>query len=165
MRSEMDNLKPTIKALKDMSNEAIVEMEKMKVSTNIPEMCKFYKELTEGIELIDTLVKSLKEIEDELSAKTLPDLLEATGVDSIKVHNRQFVLTGRLFANMTQEMQPKGIPWVKSIGYGAIIKEGVNSSTLTTAIKEWMDHTGMVPPEEAVRIFIKKGISVRKVKK
>lgn len=161
----MDNLKPTVKTLKDMSNEAIVEMEKMKVSTNIPEMCKFYKELTEGLELIDTLVKSLKEIEDELSTKLLPDLLEATGVDSIKVHNRLFVLTGRLHANMTQEMQPVGIPWIKSVGYGAIVKEGVNQSTLSAAVKEWMEKTGEVPPENAVKIFIKKGISVRKVKR
>lgn len=160
----METIKPTIKSLKDTSQEAIIEMEKLKNTTNIPELCKFYKELSEGIEVLESLMKSLSEIKEELSNKTLPDLFEATGVDSIKVHNRQFILTGRLFANMPLHMQEKGLDWLRKEGYSAIIKEGVNASTLSSAMKEYNNDTGKLPPEDAMTIFIKKGISVRKTK-
>lgn len=160
----MDNIKSTIRAIKELNDESIVLMEKLSTSTNIPELCKFYKELTEGLELIDDLVKALKEIENELSTKILPDLFEATGVDSIKVHNRQFILTGRLFANMPMDMQAKGLPWLREVGYGAIIKEGVNSSTLSSAMKEYIEQNGKMPPEDCMTTFIKKGISVRKAR-
>lgn len=160
----METIKSTIKSLKELSQEAIIKMEQLKDTTNIPELCKFYKDLTEGLELVEALVKSLKEIEGEISTKTLPDLLEATGVDSIKVHNRQFILTGRLLANMPLHMQEKGFKWLKEVGYGSIIKEGVNASTLSAAMKEYTENNGKLPPEDTMKIFIKKGVSVRKVR-
>lgn len=157
----MEKLRPAIKAMKDLSIEVTIEMERLKPSVHLPELCKMHKELHEALEIIEDLVKGLKALEEELSQETLPDLFEALKVDSIKAHSRTFVLGVTPYFNLAQNEYEQGLPWLREQGYGGIIKEGVNQQSLTSAMKAYTEEHGMFPPEFIKRHF-KRKISIRK---
>lgn len=157
----METVRPAIKAMKELSTEVTIEIEKLKPSINLPELCKMHKELHEALELIEDLVKGIKALEQELSEEILPDLFESLKVDSIKAHNRVFVLNATPYFSLAQNEYERGLPWLKDQGYGPVVKEGVNAQTLTAAMKAYMEEKGEYPPD-FIKHYTKRKISIRK---
>lgn len=161
---KMESIKPAIKSLKDFSTEATIELEKFKTSTNIPELCRLYKEIKESLEVVEELVKTVTAVKEELSTRVLADLFESSQLDSIKTANRSFTYKGELHASMKPGKEDQCKEWIRSKGYSPIIKEGVHPSTLSTCMREFVDKTGEMPPDDLFNTFIKKSVSIRKVR-
>lgn len=160
----METIKPTIKALKEYSVEATIELEKFKSSTNIPELCRLLKELKESLDMIEELVKTVNNVKEELSTKVLANLFENSNVDSIKTANRQFTYSGKLYASIKAGKHEEANEWFRNNGYEGAIKENVHPQTLSTCIREFNEEKGLLPPDDIFHIFIKKEVSVKKVR-
>lgn len=158
----MEDAKEAIKLLKKVAEEAVSQLEKLRVSTNLVEVCKIYKELSDALELIEAYTKILNSVYSDISEQILPKLFEGLDVDSIKAHNRQFILNNRTFFSIPQEKQSEGYKWLKEHGYGMLVKDSVNAQTLSAAMNEYVDEKGEYPPEEAMTKYSKKYISIRK---
>lgn len=158
----MENAKEAIKLLKALVDDTVVQIEKLRVSTNITEVCKFYRDLHEVSSLIETYLDIMKSTRTEFSERILPDLFENLGVDSIKAHNRNFVLNSRAYFSIPKDKQQEGHKWLKEKGYEMLIKEDVNAQTLSAAMNEYVEIKGEYPPEEVMSKYIKKYISLKK---
>lgn len=160
----MDTIKPAIKAIKELSEEATVELEKFKRSKNLPELCRLFKELKESIELIEELTKTISSVKEELSTTILPSLFEDNEVDELKTSNRKFSYGAKLYTSIKAGMHEKAHEFLRKIGYEAAIKEGIHPQTLNTCIREYNAQNGTLPPDDIFHTFIKKEVSVRKVR-
>ena len=158
----MQELKTTIKELRKALNEVIIEAEKQKMSTNIVEICSFYKTIYEEFSLLDELNTLLKGVKTEFAKDIIPKLFEANQVDSIVTANRQFILNSEFHASIPADNQPEAFKWLMDNDYGMLIKAGVNSQSLSSAMKEYVKDKGELPPKEIMNIHIGSKISMRK---
>lgn len=165
------------KELQNMSNElknALIELNKatqkiieisseLESSENVIEVCKFFKELGEHLENLEYYQKELKAIYEKFSTDVIPDILEAQKLgNSVKLFNRTFILNVRGYFSIPEAKQSKGFPWVEANGLGPLIKEAVNSNSLSSAISEIIEEKGTLPPEDCVSMHVKKYITIRK---
>lgn len=160
----MDNAKQAIKSVNDLLVEITIKIEECRKSTNLPEMCKFYRELATNLDIIESAVKGISAVKTELSENILPDLMESMYFDSVKVGGYNFITVGRTFFSIPEEKRTKGFDWLRANGFEMLIKEGVNAQSLTAAINEYVDDKGEYPPEDVVTKHTKKYISMRKAK-
>lgn len=72
--------------------------------------------------------------------------------------------TGRVFASIINDKVEEAKKWLRDNGYGSIIKETVNSSSLAATAKELVEN-GKELPEEFFNSYIKDGVSITKGKK
>lgn len=158
----MEDLKHAIKLLRESTQDVMVAGESLKRTTNIPEICAFYKNVYEQLELLEELVGVIKSIKEEYSKKVIPNLFEAMQVDSIKTSGRSFIRMPEFRASIPQDKMEKGLEWLRNEGYGMIIKEGVNAQTLASAMREWIKEKGKLPPEDVMSIHTDHYISMRK---
>lgn len=160
----MEQLKTALKVLQAACSEAVVEGERLKQTINIPEICAFYKSIYNDLDALEGLTGIIRSIKEEYSKKVIPTLLEAQDVTSIKTAGKHFILMPEFRANMSQEQQEKGLAWLREKGYGGLIKEGINASTLSAAIKEYVTDKGELPPEDIMSIHMGHYVSMRKAK-
>lgn len=158
----MEEIKTAVKALSKAANALLDQAEKHKQSTNVPEICAFYKTVYESIEPIEKLLEVFKNIKTEYSKQVMPALFQSLNVDSINTSGRQFILNPEFHASMPQNKQEKGMAWLREKGYDMLIKEGVNAQTLTGAMKEYIQEKGELPPEDVMTLHIGHYISMRK---
>lgn len=158
----MESTKEALKKLKQLAEEITTEREKLHTSTNIVDVCKFYRDVRDIHELIDSMNKIIGDVKSEFSEIILPDLMEALQVDSINMHGRTFSLTAKPYFSIPVAKQAEGFKWLKEHGFNSLIQEGVNPQSLTSALNGYIEEKGEMPPEEAISNYIKKSISVRK---
>lgn len=163
----------TIKALEDV----IDDLEKTitdtvlcanDISTNnandVPTLLRFFKKLKENNDKLEALFKISNETERKLSYEIIPTAFENAGMDSIKLAGRNFILGVRLDASIKLDDREKGYKWLKENGLGALIQPNVNSKTLSSAIKNFIEEKGILPPEESgIKLNKQRYIQMRKV--
>lgn len=160
----MEELKTALKSMHIACESAVIKAEALKATTNIPEICAFYRDIYESLSSFEELESILKGIKEEYSKRVIPTLFEAQDVDNIKTAGKLFVLNPEFRASMSQEKLEKGLAWLREKGYGMLIKEGVNAQTLTAAVKEYVKEKGELPPEDVMSIHMGHYISMRKAK-
>src|SRR5687767_13737518 len=158
----MQELKDTIKKLQDALGSVVAEAQRMNTTNDIPSICAFYKSIYETLDLFEQQVAILQNVKEEYSKKVMPPLFQAMDAISITAAGKLFVLNPDFHASMPQAKQEKGLPWLKSIGYDSIVKEGVNAQTLTSAMREYIKDKGVLPPDDVMTIHIGHYISMRK---
>lgn len=158
----MEELKHALKLLQECLTDLVVEGEKLKITDNIPEICKYYRQVYEVVDVIDAQLKIAQEIKTEFSKKVMPPLFEAKEVSSISSAGRQFILNPEIRVSIPQDKLARGVAWLRENGYGMIVKEGVNAQTLTAAIREYIQDKGQMPPEDAMTVHMGHYISMRK---
>jgi hypothetical protein len=92
----------------------------------------------------------------------MPDLFESNELDNITIANRVFIRGSRLYANIPEDKRLEAIKWLKDNGYAMLVKEGVNSNSLSAAMKEHVADKGEYPPEDIIKIHMGAQISMRK---
>lgn len=158
----MNTIKKTVESLKETVDFLVEKKSEHLKEPNLPEICKFYKDMSAQLEAMAALLKVLAEIKREYSESIIPNLIEALNFDSVKVGGYNYIPTSRIQFSIPEEKKEAGFKWLRENGFDMLIKEGVNSQSLTSAMAEFIEEKGIVPPEEAMSKNTKKYIQVRK---
>lgn len=122
----------------------------------------------DGLSTLDKSVAALEKALGEVKAKlsfakevSMPQRMDAESVKTFNTDNFRVTRTARVFASITAEQIETAYEWLRDNGYGSLIKETVNSSSLSAAAKEMMQE-GEELPEELFKVHMKDGISITK---
>ena len=83
-------------------------------------------------------------------------------VDSLTTAGKKFSLNVKMRASIPLDKQEKGFAWLIANGYAPLIKEAVNSQSLSSAINGYFEAEAKLPPDDAIRIYNQESISIRK---
>lgn len=150
-----------IKQLNDATANTLSVVEKLDPN-DINTMLKAFRQLGDHIDHLNTLHKLLNHSYDTLSSETIPNALESMGLDSVKTGGYTFTPSVRLFASIPEAKKEAGFAWLEEHGLSALIKPSVNSQSLSSAVKSYIESTAEEPPAEALSICMKKYTQVRK---
>ena len=123
---------------------------------------KAYKQLGDYKERFEQLDKIVSGLHKKMSNETVPEALEAQGLDSVKSGGYNFIIAARLSASIPEEKREEGFKWLADHGMDYLIRPAVNSRSLSTALKSYMEEKGETPPEDAVTVFNQKYTQVRR---
>lgn len=122
----------------------------------------------DGLSTLDKSVAALEKALSEVKAKlafakevSMPQRMDAEAVKTFNTDNFRVTRTARVFASITAEQIENAYDWLRKNGYESLIKETVNSSSLSAAAKELMQE-GEELPEEFFKVHMKDGISITK---
>lgn len=108
---------------------------------------------------------NVKEINAEIKKKEtqLIELMINEEIGSFKRGDHQFFINSRIFASVKAGQKKKLIEWLKKSPYSVMVKEDINSQTLSALIRE-LDENGDLPEELSnyVNVFEKQSINIRK---
>ena len=130
--------------------------------TNLPEYLRAFKEITELDDRLADLSKILHQVQNEMSSKTLPEIFKNNNVDSLTTAGKKFSLNIKMRASIPLDKQEKGFAWLIANGYAPLIKEAVNSQSLSSAINGYFEAEAKLPPDDAISIYNQEYISIRK---
>jgi hypothetical protein len=131
--------------------------------SDLPLMLKAFGQLKAAKDRLEASTAFIKDIYDNLSYKTIPELYEVNGFDSVKAEGKNFVLNTRLDASIPYEKRQAGFKWLREVAQvPEIIQETVNPRSLSALVKRMFEATAEMPPEDAVSVHQKRYMSVRK---
>jgi hypothetical protein len=131
---------------------------------DLPTLLRAYKELDFCEEMLALIHKQVTELHDKLRKETIPDIMETMGIDSVKLANRNFIVTTQTFASIPKDMQPKGFAWLRSVAnIPELITETVNARSVSKFVKEYFEEHGKYPPEDCIKVYQQKVVQMRKV--
>jgi len=130
--------------------------------TEVTKLCLKYQQLREFKDALESATEQLTCIYNKLGSEDLPACFEKLGLDSVKIGGRTFTPSGNLHFSIREDREKAAHTWLIDHGLSAIIKEKVNSKTLTAALKEHFIETMEMPPSDVISSFTKKTISVRR---
>ena len=157
--SDKITLKEASKQLDKAVTDTVLYFEHLD-KTDIPTLCKSYKLLHDNIKTLETVCEILSKLGTKLSHEIIPAAIESNGFDSVTVGGFVYSIGVRTFASLPD--QDKGFEWLRNNGYEMLIKENVNSRTLSGAMKEYVEEKGLNPPEDIVKIHRQQYTSIRK---
>ena len=159
--SDALKLSEAIKQLNASVTETILYFDKLD-KNDLPTLVKSFKKLKDDCEELTEIVKLVSTLHQQMSYDILPEAFENHGFDSLKMGGYNFILGVRTNASIPMDKRDVGYAWLRENGLGEIIIPNVNAKTLTSAIKEYMDTNGLVPPESVMTIHNQRYIQVRK---
>lgn len=121
-----------------------------------------YRAIYEVDSLLDKLSKLVKAVKTDLSYKVIPEIMDNLKVDSMRYDGRNFIRSAVLRASIPEAKQSQGYQWLKDNGLKGLIKEGVNANSLSSVISDFIEETGIEPPEECMTLHRQNYIQVRK---
>lgn len=129
---------------------------------DIPALFKAFKLLHENSGMLDDIKKVVDALYDRYCYEILPRVLEEAELDSIKMHGRNFILTGRMHCSIPIECREQAFEWLNDHGMDYLIRPQVNSKQLTTAISSYFEENAKLPPEDIIKAHKQKLVVVRK---
>lgn len=121
--------------------------------------------LETAVEALDKKVSELKQqiaYAREVSFPARLDAEESRNFTSSDT-GHQIIRTARVFASIVSEKLEDAYKWLRANELGPLIKETVNSSSLSGAAKELLEN-GKELPDDLFRVHTKDGVSIRKKK-
>jgi hypothetical protein len=110
--------------------------------------------------------KALSELKGRISYSkevSMPARMDAEKAKTFNTEKYRVTRTARVFASILSDQISAAYDWLRRNQYDALIKETVNSSSLSAAAKELME-AGRELPEDMFRVHMKDGISITKKK-
>lgn len=102
---------------------------------------RHYDAIRQATEKIKEARKALDEIEEQLSREHVPTVMRAHSVKTITVEGiGRVTLINRYSASIVDK--PKGYAWLRDNNHGSLIQETVNSSTLSSFAKHYLEEEG-----------------------
>ena len=111
---------------------------------------------------IEKAFKALTAFERDLSYEKITKVMEAKEVPSVRYKGRNFISSFRVFASIPENMRDKGFAWLKDHGLDGIVKETANANTLSSVMSDFIEETGITPPEDVMKLHRQPYIQVRK---
>lgn len=121
-----------------------------------------FRKLSEADSKVEQASKLLKGLKNKLSYEVIPKIMEERKIDSIRYDGRLFINSVRLNVSIPEEMQEKGYGWLRDQGLGSIIKESANVKTLSSVVGDYIQETGITPPDDVMKIHRQNYIQIRK---
>lgn len=119
----------------------------------------------------DDQVKALEDAHKALAGRvsyakevTMPERMDAEECSTFNTESNRITRTSRVFASILGPMQEAAFAWLRKNNYDALIKETVNSSSLSAAAKELIT-LGKELPEDMFATHVKDGVSITRKKK
>lgn len=129
---------------------------------DIPSLCNLYRDYYEFYNSLEESFKIAEQIKQKLSYEVMPTAFENNKVDSVKIRGRNFIVGVRLNASIPLDLRANGHAWLRENNLGEIIVPTVNSKTLSSAVKSYIEEVGKQPPDTAIKIHMQKYTSMRK---
>jgi hypothetical protein len=122
-----------------------------------------FSQLNDRKKLLDKLNTQLSALYQELSYNVIPEVLEAKGIDGIKVAGKNFIPSVRMNASIPADKKEVAHQWLRDNGFGELIQPNINPKTLSSAISNHFEETATLPPEETMTIHQQRYIQIRTV--
>lgn len=125
-----------------------------------------YHHLKSAYERIDNVRKAMGEKVDDLKNRALPEMLTDKKINTISVEiepglSYRFSKSLRWSCSMTDKIA--GPQWLRDNGHEGLITETVNSSSLSSFAKQYIQEQGMDLPEAIFKVSTMNFISGTKV--
>jgi len=132
-------------------------------STDLPTLLKAFAELRDNKKRLEELLKSITLLYTTLDNKVIPDAFEALGFDSVKSSGRNFILSTRINANITEDKRPAAHKWIEEEAkVPELIQSRINPKQLSSFVAEYFETNGKWPPEDLISVHKQNYIQVRK---
>lgn len=130
--SEIINRDKTISDEHDGANIQVGKLE---------DACRHYFLIGEQYEALDEIRKKIGAQLDFMSREVIPEIMVERGVRNITLDDvqRQFSKSVRVSASMADK--PQALDWLRENGYGDLIQSSVNSSSLSSFAKQYIEET------------------------
>ena len=129
---------------------------------DLPTLLKAFKLLHDNSTILDAIKKVVDGLYDQYCYEVLPRVFEDNEMDSIKMHGKNFILTGRLQCSVPLEAKEEAFAWLRGHGMDYLIQPQVNAKQLTSAISSYFEEKAELPPEDIIRAHKQKLVAVRK---
>ena len=155
------SLKQLLNDLQKTAQETVIDMSNTDPN-DLPTLLKKFKELHEAKELLGAINEVIISLYTMFSYDKIPTAFQDSGFESIKIHGRNFILSGRMNCSINKENEMLAHKWLEENGLSALIKPNVNSKSLTSAINEYFEANAKFPPPELIKAHKQSYIQVRK---
>lgn len=160
--SNIDKIRDASVALGEVSIALSADADKMK-EMPVEDALRFFFALDAAYTQLDTVRKQFYQTHAHLKNTALPDMMESKGVKTISLDDvgKRFTTNNRLSASMVDK--DEAIKWLKENNKADLVQETVNSGTLSSFAKTYMEDEGMELPSDMFKISTSRYISMTKV--
>lgn len=116
-------------------------------------------EVAQGFREFEDALKKLRNQVARMKEVHMPNRFDDEGVTSFTTDKFRVTRTARTFASIVAEDKEDAFEWLRENDYGGLIKETVNSSSLSAVAKELLEN-GRELPDELFRTHNKDNVSV-----
>jgi len=163
MKRDQTSLDDHISAVKASLTSLAKDADNTKKIKDTFDLLRKFKYLRDAYEEIDSVRKDLYNNIEFLSKTVIPDRLDsASGGGSIVLKDigAQFVIGTR--ENVSMVDKEAGMAWLAENGYGDLVTETVNASTLTAFAKDLLKTENLALPEDKFKHSSYRYTSIRK---
>jgi hypothetical protein len=118
-----------------------------------------YKEYVDAVERLDKAVGTLLALSSLAREVMLPERMDNDQSKTFSSDLNRITRTSRIFAGIRAGKQEDAFKWLRDNDFGSLIKETVNSSSLSSAAKELAER-GFDMPEDIFNVHYKNGVSI-----
>jgi hypothetical protein len=112
----------------------------------------------------DQVLKDLKKMAEVLTTKTIPELMNDLGMDKARLRGiGELKIVPELYCSIPAAVREEAKQWLSEHGYGDLITETVNASTLRAWAKEQLLN-GVEIPDELFRLFPVTKVKLTRIK-
>lgn len=117
---------------------------------------------------LKTVIEKLDEMNTALAAKlsyarevSMPARMDAEEIKTFNTEDNRITRTSRIFASIIASEIERAKEWLRKAELGSLIKETINSSSLSAAAKEQMEN-GKELPDDIFTVHVKDSVSITK---
>lgn len=126
-------------------------------------LIRHYDALRKVLDTIKESREAMQEISDTLSKDKVPEAMRAAGVKTVTVEGvGRVTISHRFSCSMFDSTE--GIKWLKAHNYGDLVKETVNSQTLSSFARGLIEDEGKELPADLFKVGTSPFTSITKVK-
>ena len=119
----------------------------------LTEAANLQKRLKNLLEITGGVKTKLQEMYDFMRYTRLPDIMDQNDIESMKIEGVGAVyLTSDMNVSTRAGKKEEAIDWLVQNGFGDIVQETVNASTLKAVIKKEVINKGQEPPEDIFNV-------------
>lgn len=124
-----------VKTVSDEHDGANIQVGKLE------DACRYYFLISEQYEALDETRKKIGAQLDFMSREVIPEIMSERGVRNITLDDvqRQFSKSVRVSASMADK--GAALDWLSDNGFGDLIQQSVNSSSLSSFAKQYIEET------------------------
>ncbi len=132
-------------------NNISENLESLATGTDVAPLLIAYQKLRDEYALIDKARLNLYHLKNQMDKVILPELFEKLGIDKLAVAelSRSYYVIPKSSATMADKI--KAFEWLRENGGDDLISETVNAGTLNSLLRELLEETGVLPPEEIIK--------------
>lgn len=137
--------------LKSVAAKVSIETDAVVGSQDHIEIIRHFDQTRKAVEQIKEAREALQELSDRLSREYVPDVMRANMIKTIKIDDiGRVTISNRFSATM---LNPEmGMDWLRKNGHGGLIKETVNSQSLSAFAKELLETKNEELPPDIFKV-------------